>query len=385
MTIRVPRAYLSDVSREEITRRRAVYGTDIYTDDSDVIAACIHQGWFRGAWAPDVDTSYLDLEIGDRPTEPINVESILTSPPPSGPWIVPKNHDADIKILVLPALEEYKGCVRFGIRSREWGVRHEGYKAKHDGLSFKIMSVQFIGGQGGISHNKKRGKKAYSQKLSPRELEEEERTARAFDRVNAVLQAAAAEQSFERGGHPNGLVERGDITGVGSKSWNLEPPPLPPATIIAAAKQTQYEGEEVIEEMPLDTRLPMQLPPPPLRVRTPMREMEPPAVEPITPAGVPVVENPMLNIRIEGVADKEKETASLLAALAGGMGVERSEVMTRREDVGREEVIEHRLGGMKTLDDHVVIGPDEGGEKGVVEMVTERMIENANSNVNLRS
>src|SRR5580700_2886482 len=53
-TIRIPRVHLTSVSRQEITSRRAVWGTDIYTDDSDIIAACIHSGWVRGEWPEDV-------------------------------------------------------------------------------------------------------------------------------------------------------------------------------------------------------------------------------------------------------------------------------------------------------------------------------------------
>ncbi|EHK98214.1 putative transcriptional regulatory protein RXT3 [Glarea lozoyensis 74030] len=330
--------------QEEITRRRAVYGTDIYTDDSDVVAACIHEGWFRGAWAPDVDISLLDLEIGDPPARPIDAEAVLTAPPPHGPLIVPKNHDVDIKILILPALVEYKGCVRFGIRSREWGVKHSGYQAQHDGLSFKIMSVQFVAGDGGVES--KRGKVAYSQNLTARELEEERRTARVFEMGDQVMQDRAEEISFERG-------EAG-LRGVGMRSWNLDPPP--PKRV-----------EEVQREVPA-----------PIRVRTP-RVMEPPVVEPITPAAG---QEKMVGLGVDAVV----ETAGVLAALRGGevegvgMGRREGSGLGEGGDVGRvaegaKEVTEADIQRVMGIQG----GTGESERGRVVEMVTERMVWNANS------
>ncbi|KAH0113992.1 hypothetical protein KCU82_g23919, partial [Aureobasidium melanogenum] len=59
-TVRVPRAYLGASSAveedsgtiagglEEICKTRAVWGSDVYSDDSDPIAAAVHSGWIRG-------------------------------------------------------------------------------------------------------------------------------------------------------------------------------------------------------------------------------------------------------------------------------------------------------------------------------------------------
>jgi hypothetical protein len=77
-----------------------VWGTDVYTDDSDIIAACIHQGWFRGEWAEDVDPSLLGLELGDG--APDSPKEYLTDPPLRGPMQVPKDRDLDVTILILP-------------------------------------------------------------------------------------------------------------------------------------------------------------------------------------------------------------------------------------------------------------------------------------------
>jgi Histone deacetylation protein Rxt3 len=161
-TIRIPRVHLASVSREEITSRRAVWGTDIYTDDSDVIASCIHSGWIRGEWPKDVDVSLLGLVIDsledersdgeiNRPTkEPDaikgkkkrfskNRDIFLTKPPPSGPMPPPQEHDLHVTVLILPALEKYSSTTRWGIMSREWN-------STHDGLSFMILNLRWVRG-----------------------------------------------------------------------------------------------------------------------------------------------------------------------------------------------------------------------------------------------
>lgn len=163
-TIRVPRIYLSDESREELTANRNVWGTDVYTDDSDVIAACIHSGWIRGSWPDDVDVTLLGLDINDsrskvaddlrvkgngaedasRPTS-LNGEGlesrdlVLQDPPLLGPmWPLP-DADLHVTILILQPLEKYASSVRFGIKSRP-------FDGNHDGLSYSIIGIKWVHG-----------------------------------------------------------------------------------------------------------------------------------------------------------------------------------------------------------------------------------------------
>jgi hypothetical protein len=204
--------YLTPEIRAEITSRKAVWGTDIYTDDSDVIAACIHQGWFRGEWDEDVDTSLLGLELKEGP--PDSPKAYLTEPPPKGPMHVPLDRDCHITILILPLLEKYSSTTRFGMRSREWGGEHDGYKGVHDGLSFMIMSVRWVDGE------TNEGGRVMKRKLlleSEREAEKEDEAF--FSRIAANGHAKAnadIPESFERG-EPNGFPR--DIKAVGTRSW----------------------------------------------------------------------------------------------------------------------------------------------------------------------
>lgn len=219
-TIKVPRVHLTNISREEITSRRAVWGTDIYADDSDVIAACIHQGWFKGAWPQGVDESLLGLELNeDGAVQPApSLDAIWTNPPPSGPADVPRNRDLHVTILVLPLLNKYGSITRFGIKSREWGGKYDGYHSVHDGLSFMILSIQWIDGvdgeEGRGGHTRR---EIRAQQLRDAEIE----AAEALE--DLVLNGSGAkpqfEESFERGGDPGPEERLGDIKGIGTNSW----------------------------------------------------------------------------------------------------------------------------------------------------------------------
>lgn len=151
LTVKIPRVHLTPSAREEITSRRAVWGTDVYTDDSDVVAACIHGGWVRGEWGEDVDVDLLELykpgttkKQRALPTEQ-HLE-VLTSPPPTGPAHVPADRDLHVTLLILPALEKYSSSTRYGIQSREFGGTYNGRKSIHDGISFTVMSVRWVDG-----------------------------------------------------------------------------------------------------------------------------------------------------------------------------------------------------------------------------------------------
>ncbi|KAE7996946.1 hypothetical protein FH972_001622 [Carpinus fangiana] len=148
--IRVHRDYLTPSARERVCAQRRIWGTDVYTDDSDPICAAIHAGWFKGSWADDVDTALLDLEpassdpqeltgshkdqTAGRETSNLILESVPTTAGIKDP---PEGKDMHITLLILPALENYASSTWHGVRSRAWGNNH-------DGMSFKIERVEFV-------------------------------------------------------------------------------------------------------------------------------------------------------------------------------------------------------------------------------------------------
>ncbi|KAL8653631.1 MAG: hypothetical protein Q9210_001983 [Variospora velana] len=149
-TVRVPRFYLSDVEREEITRRRAVWGYDVYTDDSDPLAAAIHAGWIQGSWRGNIDVSMLELSnpgtrctgkpavVDVESTEPSASSTVMTlTSPPMQPMVPPKNKDLHLTCLVLPPLEQYASKICHGMKSRAWGDNH-------DGMSFRIEKMEWV-------------------------------------------------------------------------------------------------------------------------------------------------------------------------------------------------------------------------------------------------
>lgn len=151
LTVKVPRIHLSAPAREEITARGYLWGTDVYTDDSDVVAACIHGGWLKGEWAEDVDAHMLDIDNDSSkrrtkakdPAPYLDSEGLITSPH-SSPMVVPEDRDLHVNVLILPKLAKYAAATRFGISSREFGGEHGSRSVIHDGLSYKVLSLRWV-------------------------------------------------------------------------------------------------------------------------------------------------------------------------------------------------------------------------------------------------
>ena len=123
--------------------RRKLWGTDVYTDDSDVLAMCVHAGWIEAPRIPNVpewlggggmsgvSRAWADLSqrqeqaVGGAPPRPAAVaqgRSSLTC-------------DLSVTLRIAPKLILYKGCHRGGIQSRSWGNTH-------DGVSLVVESVE---------------------------------------------------------------------------------------------------------------------------------------------------------------------------------------------------------------------------------------------------
>ena len=158
-TVRVPRFRIDANHREEICARRALWGTGVYADDSDPVAAAIHSGYIRGAWGDDVDPDMLDLQIRDsyqHAPRGADSESNVGDEGPRFPPIPPADKDLHITLLILPKLERYEASVLFGIKSRAWGDTH-------DGMSFKVQRVDWV--DEGVGRGEERGGEARRKRL----------------------------------------------------------------------------------------------------------------------------------------------------------------------------------------------------------------------------
>ena len=150
-TIRVPRYYLSSAEREKVCADRNLFGTAVYTDDSDPLAVAVHSGWIRGEWADYLDTSLLD--IAQMPDD-IDVPEEMDKPL-EYPVIPPENCEAHITMQILPTLEHYKGSILNGIKSRSFGrpsgpratkaeEEQDAQSALHDGCSYRVHKIRWV-------------------------------------------------------------------------------------------------------------------------------------------------------------------------------------------------------------------------------------------------
>jgi len=222
-TIRVPRYYLTHEKRMAICASRRLWGTDVYTDDSDPVVAAIHSGWLRGAWTEEVDENLLSLELPPPPSTetPGNNQDNgpikrYETPPPTGPIVPPTAMDLHLTILILPPLERYASSVWHGIKSRVWGDNH-------DGMSYKIERMEWVD-EGVAGRNEERGGQARRQRLARIQAEREWIEAgmkKAKKRGNGKMTVADRARRMKKGkeevemnGGSNGMTDDdGVITG----------------------------------------------------------------------------------------------------------------------------------------------------------------------------
>ncbi|KIX02113.1 uncharacterized protein Z518_08052 [Rhinocladiella mackenziei CBS 650.93] len=150
-TVRVPRQWIQQRERGIICAERYLWGSGIYTDDSDPIAAAMHSGFITSVHPPGIDEALLARVIEEQNPR------IEGSMAPEKPKPMEENKDLHITLLVLPQLEEYVESVRFGIKSRSWPEEPDpsppttsgsraaaSSKTPHDGVSFMVLKTEFV-------------------------------------------------------------------------------------------------------------------------------------------------------------------------------------------------------------------------------------------------
>ena len=139
-----------------------MWGVNIYTDDSDPLAAAIHSGWICGEWGEGVHLSMLAMDHTGKQKAPSNqrITSSLSettlSNPPSTPMQPIPGKDLHLVLLVLPTLQRYASLTRNGIKSRSWGDNH-------DGMSFKIEKIAWV--DDGAGHGEERNGEARRKRM----------------------------------------------------------------------------------------------------------------------------------------------------------------------------------------------------------------------------
>ena len=146
-TVRVPRGYVapSDSGEnervagglEEICHRRAIWGTNVYTDDSDVVAAAVHSGWIKGDFGEFNDDLQELFSTPEATSDSTNGVTYTMASKPEHPARIPDGMDMHVTLLIVPPLANYPSTHLHNIRSRQWGE-------DHDGMSFMIHSIRFV-------------------------------------------------------------------------------------------------------------------------------------------------------------------------------------------------------------------------------------------------
>ena len=114
------------------TQNREIWGSDIYTDDSDPLLALQHVGFFDIP-STDETTGLEKKSLRRTPGNCNDPDNVL-----GGPYLSPDTR-LEVTIILLDKLQSYTGQNRHGINSRGWFG-----PAAHDGLSFGIYEIKVI-------------------------------------------------------------------------------------------------------------------------------------------------------------------------------------------------------------------------------------------------
>lgn len=120
--------YLNSTKQDHLNKRyrnNEIWGTDIYTDDSDLLLVLSHLGVF----IEDNDNNVIQKRT---PVNEQNNDNVI------GKWDKQTPCDLIVNILLLDTLQQYQGSKRFGLRSRDWISTQ-----LHDGLSYGVYSIEF--------------------------------------------------------------------------------------------------------------------------------------------------------------------------------------------------------------------------------------------------
>ncbi|KAI8582469.1 hypothetical protein K450DRAFT_227315 [Umbelopsis ramanniana AG] len=127
LEVRIPCWFLTYDNK--MVKKRALWGTDIYTDDTDIVAMIIHTGKYEAMYhEPEVKLNN-DVMLAMSGTaaliEPRRVDVNTNIP----------DHDLSVTLRVLPKLQRYTGTIRHHLKSRDWG-------SNHDGMSLFVEKVE---------------------------------------------------------------------------------------------------------------------------------------------------------------------------------------------------------------------------------------------------
>lgn len=232
-TVRVPRVWLQQKERGLICAERYLWGSGIYTDDSDPVAAAMHSGFIPSVHPAGIDEALLERVIQEQNPR---IEGLVA---PAKPKPVEENKDLHITLVVLPQLESYVESVRFGIKSRSWpdapvdpsNPTTDTNTTPHDGVSFMVLKAEFVDDGAEVKRVGRTGKE--KRERLRRELMDRKRGFE-LEKEKLALAAARAKErkdAMKRKGHkglatPDSLESKdksGSADGTAKKGTPLNP------------------------------------------------------------------------------------------------------------------------------------------------------------------
>ncbi|KAJ2963546.1 hypothetical protein NQZ79_g1434 [Umbelopsis isabellina] len=129
LEVRIPSWCLT--YENKMVKKRALWGTDIYTDDSDIVAMILHTGQYDASYQEPQVKLNSDVLLAMSGTaavvEPRRLEMDKNIP----------DHDVSVMLRVLPKLQRYTSTIRHHLKSRQWG-------GNHDGMSIYVEKVELL-------------------------------------------------------------------------------------------------------------------------------------------------------------------------------------------------------------------------------------------------
>ncbi|KAK6504679.1 hypothetical protein TWF481_006618 [Arthrobotrys musiformis] len=147
--IRIPWYCLSLEERERVCKKRLLWGTEVYTDDSNILAVLVHLGYLPSvrdgaeiveyASAHDAVIARLSApkRRGAGRSKEIAAAAVAEGGAPKMSASIQEKKDLLVKIVISGNLGEYRSSVRYGLKSRGWD-------GGHDGMGFMVEDVKWV-------------------------------------------------------------------------------------------------------------------------------------------------------------------------------------------------------------------------------------------------
>ncbi|KAF3925738.1 hypothetical protein AA313_de0210133 [Arthrobotrys entomopaga] len=211
--VRVPWYCLNLEERERVCKKRLLWGAEVYSDDSNILAVLVHLGYIPAvrdghevsefAEAHDAVVAKLSATKrrgagGSRGRE-MAAAAMAETGAPKVSGTVQVGKDVLVKIVIVGNLGRYASVVRYGLKSRSWDDGH-------DGMGFMVEDVKWV--EGNVGFGDVRGGRGVHDRLK-----KWERMRRRNDAIDTLVTTVTGEKGKEgrRGGGVKWLVKEGGV------------------------------------------------------------------------------------------------------------------------------------------------------------------------------